>query len=226
MSSATDEAPVEAAPEAGRPRDRGPGTGPPTRPSRRCPCSAGWSSATGGTRRDGPGPDGRRGRRGGGHLRHLLVQAGTGTGKSWGYLVPAVAAAVRRGRGVTVATSTLALQGQLVRQDLPRLADALEGALGRRPTWQLVKGRNNYVCKHRLAGGSEAEEDPRRCGSSSRPAAAPLHARAAGAPGARVGRADRHRRPRRPRPRRARAGLARGVGDGAGVHGAAVPVRR
>ncbi len=93
--------------------------------------------------------------------RHLLVQAGTGTGKSWGYLVPAVAAAVRRGRGVTVATSTLALQGQLVRQDLPRLADALEGPLGRRPTWQLVKGRNNYVCKHRLAGGSEAdEEDP------------------------------------------------------------------
>jgi ATP-dependent DNA helicase DinG len=105
--------------------------------------------------------------------RHLLVQAGTGTGKSWGYLVPAVAAAVRRGRGVVVATSTLALQGQLVRQDLPRLADALEGPLGRRPTWQLVKGRNNYVCKHRLAGGSEAEEDPlslweQQSGSSAR----------------------------------------------------------
>ncbi len=92
--------------------------------------------------------------------RHLLVQAGTGTGKSWGYLVPAVAAAVRRGRGVVVATSTLALQGQLVRQDLPRLADALAAPLGRRPTWQLVKGRNNYVCAHRLSGGSEAEEDP------------------------------------------------------------------
>lgn len=91
--------------------------------------------------------------------RHLLVQAGTGTGKSWGYLVPAVAAAVRRGRGVVVATSTLALQGQLVRQDLPRLADAVEKSLGRRPTWQLVKGRNNYVCAHRLAGGSAAEED-------------------------------------------------------------------
>ncbi|MGJ7440392.1 ATP-dependent DNA helicase [Aquipuribacter sp. MA13-6] len=91
--------------------------------------------------------------------RHLLVQAGTGTGKSWGYLVPAVAAAVRRGRGVVVATSTLALQGQLVRQDLPRLADAVEKTVGRRPTWQLVKGRNNYVCAHRLAGGSSAEED-------------------------------------------------------------------
>jgi ATP-dependent DNA helicase DinG len=87
------------------------------------------------------------------------VQAGTGTGKSWGYLVPAVAAAVRRDRGVVIATSTLALQGQLVRHDLPRLADALTGPLGRRPTWQLVKGRNNYVCVHRLAGGSEAEED-------------------------------------------------------------------
>ncbi|WP_380167965.1 ATP-dependent DNA helicase [Jannaschia sp. R86511] len=91
--------------------------------------------------------------------RHLLVQAGTGTGKSWGYLVPAVAAAVRRDRGVVVATSTLALQGQLVRHDLPRLADAVEKTLGRRPTWQLVKGRNNYVCAHRLAGGSAAEED-------------------------------------------------------------------
>lgn len=91
--------------------------------------------------------------------RHLLVQAGTGTGKSWGYLVPAVAAAVREGRRVVVATSTLALQGQLVRHDLPLLGDALTEALGRPPTWQLVKGRNNYVCAHRLAGGSAAEED-------------------------------------------------------------------
>ncbi|WP_336923119.1 ATP-dependent DNA helicase [Aquipuribacter sp. SD81] len=91
--------------------------------------------------------------------RHLLVQAGTGTGKSWGYLVPVVAAAVRRGERVVVATSTLALQGQLVRHDLPRLADALEGPLGRRPTWQLVKGRNNYVCRHRLDGGDAEEDD-------------------------------------------------------------------
>lgn len=116
--------------------------------------------ATGGSRRDGQDRMAGAVAEAVADARHLLVQAGTGTGKSWGYLVPAVAAAVRRGRGVVVATSTLALQGQLVRHDLPRLADALEEPLGRRPTWQLVKGRNNYVCAHRLAGGSEAEEDP------------------------------------------------------------------
>ena len=91
--------------------------------------------------------------------RHLLVQAGTGTGKSWGYLVPAVTAAVRSGTTIVVATSTLALQAQLVRHDLPRLADALTPVLGRRPTWQVVKGRHNYVCVHRLGGGLEPDED-------------------------------------------------------------------
>ena len=91
--------------------------------------------------------------------RHLLVQAGTGTGKSWGYLVPAVTAAVRSSTTVVVATSTLALQAQLVRHDLPRLAEALTPVLGRRPTWQVVKGRHNYVCVHRLGGGLEPDEE-------------------------------------------------------------------
>ena len=125
--------------------------------------------ATGGTRREGQDRMAAAVAEAIDNSTHLLVQAGTGTGKSWGYLVPAVAAALRRGRGVVVATSTLALQGQLVRQDLPRLADALEGPLGRRPTWQLVKGRNNYVCAHRLAGGSEAEEDPLSLWESQQP---------------------------------------------------------
>ncbi|MFC5379809.1 ATP-dependent DNA helicase [Aquipuribacter nitratireducens] len=115
--------------------------------------------ATGGTPREGQERMARAVAAAVEDSRHLLVQAGTGTGKSWGYLVPAVAAAVRRGQGVVIATSTLALQGQLVRHDLPRLADALERELGRRPTWQLVKGRNNYVCRHRLAGGGEEEDD-------------------------------------------------------------------
>jgi ATP-dependent DNA helicase DinG len=80
---------------------------------------------------------------------HLLVQAGTGTGKSLAYLVPAI---LHR-RPVVVSTATLALQAQLIRRDLPRLADAAEPLLGRRPEFAILKGRNNYVCKHRAGGG-------------------------------------------------------------------------
>jgi ATP-dependent DNA helicase DinG len=58
---------------------------------------------------------------------HLLVQAGTGTGKSLAYLVPAL---LQRGSPVVVSTATLALQSQLVEVDLPRLADAVEPLLG------------------------------------------------------------------------------------------------
>jgi ATP-dependent DNA helicase DinG len=94
-----------------------------------------------------------------GGKRHLLVQAGTGTGKSLGYLVPVIVHAVRTGRPVVVSTATLALQAQVVDRDLPRLADALAPVLGRRPTWQLVKGRRNYVCVNKLTGGYPAEED-------------------------------------------------------------------
>jgi ATP-dependent DNA helicase DinG len=85
--------------------------------------------------------------------RHLLVQAGTGTGKSLAYLVPAVQHAVDTGRTAVVATATLALQAQIVDRDMPRLAEALEPVLGRRPTYALVKGRRNYLCAHKLEGG-------------------------------------------------------------------------
>ncbi|GAB3284380.1 ATP-dependent DNA helicase [Kineosporia babensis] len=85
--------------------------------------------------------------------KHLLVQAGTGTGKSLGYLVPAAKKAVNSERPVVISTATLALQAQIVERDLPRLASALTGELGRSPSWQLVKGRRNYVCVHKLAGG-------------------------------------------------------------------------
>ena len=91
---------------------------------------------------------------------HLLVQAGTGTGKSLGYLVPAVAHAMATGVPVVVSTATLALQAQIVDRDLPRVADALGPALGRRPTWQLLKGRRNYLCRHKLDGGFPEEELP------------------------------------------------------------------
>ncbi|MDI3386378.1 ATP-dependent DNA helicase [Streptomyces sp. B-S-A8] len=86
---------------------------------------------------------------------HLLVQAGTGTGKSLGYLVPALA----HGEPVVVATATLALQRQLVERDLPRTVDALHPLLRRRPQFAMLKGRSNYLCLHRLHEGVPQEED-------------------------------------------------------------------
>lgn len=80
---------------------------------------------------------------------HLLVQAGTGTGKSLGYLVPSL---LNDGR-VVVATATLALQHQLVERDLPALLDAAESILGSRPSYAVLKGRSNYACLHRLRDG-------------------------------------------------------------------------
>ncbi|WP_462417261.1 ATP-dependent DNA helicase [Kytococcus sp. Marseille-QA3725] len=90
---------------------------------------------------------------------HLLVQAGTGTGKSLAYLVPAVAHAVATGKPVVVATATLALQAQIVDRDLPRVAEALRSAMGRPITYALVKGRNNYLCQHKLLGGFPDDDE-------------------------------------------------------------------
>jgi ATP-dependent DNA helicase DinG len=84
---------------------------------------------------------------------HLAVQAGTGTGKSLAYLVPAVAHAVATGSSVVVATATIALQRQLIDRDLPKLATALTPLLGRPPTFAILKGRGNYLCLHRLRTG-------------------------------------------------------------------------
>lgn len=89
---------------------------------------------------------------------HLLVQAGTGTGKSLAYLVPALRHAVQNGEPVVVSTATLALQAQIVDRDLPVLVDALEPLLGRRPVVALVKGRAHYACRHKLAGGYPVDE--------------------------------------------------------------------
>lgn len=81
---------------------------------------------------------------------HLAVQAGTGTGKSLAYLVPAVLHAQHTDSTVVVSTATIALQRQLVERDLPRLADALEPHLPHRPTFAIQKGRSNYLCLDRL----------------------------------------------------------------------------
>jgi ATP-dependent DNA helicase DinG len=85
---------------------------------------------------------------------HLLVQAGTGTGKSLAYLVPALAHHKR----VIVATATLALQRQLVAVDLPKLSVAVKPLINREPAFALLKGRNNYACLHKLEGGQEDDE--------------------------------------------------------------------
>jgi ATP-dependent DNA helicase DinG len=88
---------------------------------------------------------------------HLAVQAGTGTGKSLAYLIPAIRHAVAKQRTVVVSTATIALQQQLVDRDLPRLAEALKPLIGELK-FAILKGRRNYLCLHRVQVG--APEDP------------------------------------------------------------------
>lgn len=89
---------------------------------------------------------------------HLAVQAGTGTGKSLAYLIPAIVHAIGDESPVVVSTATIALQRQLVDRDLPRLADSLADALPRRPRFALLKGRRNYLCLNKVHNG--AGDDP------------------------------------------------------------------
>ena len=86
---------------------------------------------------------------------HIIVRAGTGTGKTLGYLVPAILS----GKRVVVATATKALQDQLAAKDLPFLKEHLD-----RPfDWAVLKGRANYLCAQRLAemtGGGTGKAAP------------------------------------------------------------------
>ncbi len=84
---------------------------------------------------------------------HLMVQAGTGTGKSLAYLIPGIV----HGRKVLVATATIALQRQLVDRDLPAVVPALEKLLGREVTYAIYKGVGNYVCLQKM---NSEETDP------------------------------------------------------------------
>src|SRR6266851_4959686 len=90
---------------------------------------------------------------------HLAVQAGTGTGKSLAYLVPAAVHAISEEATVVVSTATIALQRQLIDRDLPRLAAAIAPALGREPVFAILKGRRNYLCLQRLRGGPADDQD-------------------------------------------------------------------
>ena len=78
--------------------------------------------------------------------RHLLVEAGTGVGKSFAYLVPAIREAAREKRRVVVSTYTISLQEQLIEKDIPFLKEAT----GEDFVAVLVKGRSNYLCVRRL----------------------------------------------------------------------------
>lgn len=82
--------------------------------------------------------------------RHLLVEAGTGTGKSFAYLVPVILS----GRRTVIATATKTLQDQLADKDLPFLAEALDHEF----SWAVLKGRSNYICLQRVRELDEAEE--------------------------------------------------------------------
>jgi ATP-dependent DNA helicase DinG len=78
--------------------------------------------------------------------RHLIVEAGTGTGKTLAYLVPAIAAACGSGARIVISTGTKNLQEQLMDKDIPFLQETLPA----RFRAAVMKGRNNYACLHRI----------------------------------------------------------------------------
>ena len=85
--------------------------------------------------------------------RHLIVEAGTGTGKTLAYLVPAIAAAVGSGARIVISTGTKNLQEQLMEKDIPFLQETLPAKFRA----AVMKGRNNYACLHRI---KRAESTP------------------------------------------------------------------
>jgi len=91
--------------------------------------------------------------------RHMLIEAGTGVGKSFAYLVPAAYFAIQNNTRVVVSTNTINLQDQLIKKDIP----ALKEALGLDLRAAVLKGRANYLCPRRLQnmrhfGPNSAEE--------------------------------------------------------------------
>ncbi len=96
--------------------------------------------------------------------KHLLVEAGTGTGKSLGYIVPALVRALdgvkADGRNRTIiATATLALQRQLIESDLPAATKAFAKETGKQISYAVLKGRHNYICLDRFHRGPTDPDD-------------------------------------------------------------------
>lgn len=91
---------------------------------------------------------------------HVLVQAGTGTGKSLGYLAPALAKLVTQPNSrVVVATATLALQAQLASKDIPAAVAACEQISGKKVSHAVLKGRSNYACLLKVRDNQGDEQD-------------------------------------------------------------------
>ncbi len=86
--------------------------------------------------------------------RHLAVEAGTGVGKSFAYLVPAIRQVIRKKGKVLVSTFTITLQEQLINKDIPFLLKAFPEAF----TAVLAKGRGNYLCLRRLAFAGKRQQ--------------------------------------------------------------------
>src|SRR5262245_760773 len=82
----------------------------------------------------------------------VLVEAGTGVGKSFAYLAPAIAAAAERGERVVIATHTIALQEQLLSKDVPFLTGLVPAEF----SVVLAKGRNNFLCLRRMGLAARA----------------------------------------------------------------------
>src|SRR3984957_20225545 len=78
--------------------------------------------------------------------KHLMVEAGTGVGKSFAYLLPAIDYAVKQKKRVVISTHTISLQEQLIEKDIPLLQAVYPDEF----TAVLVKGRGNYLCQRRL----------------------------------------------------------------------------
>ena len=106
---------------------------------------------------------------------HLLVQAGTGTGKSLAYLVPTLLKTVSSGQRAIVSTATLALQRQILGHDLPLVTETLTRHLGHEPDVALLKGWHNYVCKHKVAGGYPDDEGALFAATEAAPSTAEEH---------------------------------------------------
>ena len=85
--------------------------------------------------------------------RHLIVEAGTGTGKTLAYLVPAIAAALGTKKRIVISTGTKNLQEQLMEKDIP----FLQKVLPKKFSAAYMKGRSNYACLYRI---SKAEHQP------------------------------------------------------------------
>jgi ATP-dependent DNA helicase DinG len=87
--------------------------------------------------------------------RHLVVEAGTGVGKSLAYLIPAVLFALEHGRKAIISTHTISLQEQLLHKDIP----IVRALIGRPFEAALLKGRQNYLCPNRLERALQSQND-------------------------------------------------------------------